>query len=270
MKNPRVVLITGASSGIGLAAGLHLHSSGFVVVGTSRNPEKYPNHPFPLMTMDVQNSDSIQKVLENIFAQYGRLDVLINNAGMGMAAPLEELEMKAIDRIMDINFNGPIRVMQQVLKVMHKQQSGRIINIASIAGDNGLPFRSIYSASKAALIRATESLRFELRHTPIQCTILSPGSIQTPIASNRFYAPLKENSAYYSQYKNALSDMDAHVNTGLHPIQVAKKLERLILKKRLKPHYSVGPFLEIFSPVIKFFLPQRTYENVVASFYNLN
>jgi NAD(P)-dependent dehydrogenase (short-subunit alcohol dehydrogenase family) len=269
MKNPCVVLITGASSGIGLAAGSYLQSRGFEVVGTSRNPKNYPNHPFPLVPMDVQDNTSIQKAIERVFTQHGRLDVLVNNAGMGMAAPLEELEMEPIDRIMDTNLKGPIRVIQQVLKIMHKQQSGRIINVASLAGDNGLPFRSVYSASKAALMRITESLRLELRHTPIQCTTLSPGSIQTPIAANRFYAPLKGDSPYYTQYKNALSDMDAHVNKGLKPIEVAKKIAQLIQTKRLKPHYSVGPFLEVFSPVIKFFLPQRTYENVLASFYNL-
>ena len=269
MKNSRVVLITGASTGIGLAAGLYLQSRGYDVIGTSRNPKKHPNHPFPLVAMDVQDANSIQMVLESVFTQHGRLDVLINNAGMGMAAPLEELEMEPIDRILNINLKGPIRVIQQVLKIMHKQQSGCIINIASLAGDNGLPFRSLYSASKAALIRLTESLRLELRHTPIQCTTLSPGSIQTPIASGRFYAPLNENSPYYKQYKNALLDMDAHVDKGLKPIRVAKKIEKIIHMKSPKPHYSVGPFLEVLSPLIKFFLPQRTYENVLASFYNL-
>lgn len=270
MKNPCVVLITGASSGIGLATGSYLQSHGFEVIGTSRNPEVYPNHPFDLVAMNVQDSTSIKLALEKIIAQYGRVDVLVNNAGMGLAAPLEELEMEPIDRIMDVNLKGPIRVMQQVLNIMHKQQFGRIINVASLAGDNGLPFRSIYSASKAALMRVTESLRLELRHTPIQCTTLSPGSIQTPIASNRYYAPLNEDSPYYSQYKNALSDMDAHVDKGLKPIEVVKKIDKLIQTKNLKPHYSVGPWLEVLSPFIKFFLPQRIYENVLASFYNLN
>jgi short-subunit dehydrogenase len=201
--------------------------------------------------------------------EHNRIDVLINNAGMGMAGSVEDLEMTPLNHVFDTNLKGPIRVMQQVLKIMHKQQSGRIINIASLAGDNGLPFRSVYSASKAALMRITESLRLELRHTPIQCTTLSPGSIQTPIAANRYYAPLKDDSVYYNQYKNALQDMDHHVDKGLSPIEVAKKIEKIIQTKRLKPHYSVGPFLEVFSPVIKFFLPQRTYENVLASFYNL-
>ncbi len=269
MKNSCVVLITGASSGIGLAAGIYLKSRGFEVVGTSRNPKKYPNHPFMLLPVDLQDNASIVNALSTLMATHKRIDVLINNAGMGMAGPMEELDETAIDTIMDTNLKGPILVMQHVLKIMHQQQSGRLINIASLAGDNGLPFRSIYSASKAALMRVTESLRLELRHTKIQCTTLSPGSIQTPIAANRLYAPLIETSKYFVQYKNALKDMDAHVDKGLAPIEVAKKIEKLIKTKKLKPHYSVGLFLEVFSPIIKFFLPQLAYENLLASFYNL-
>lgn len=270
MENSRVVLITGASSGIGLSIGQHLSSLQYQVVGTSRNPDKYPNHPFPLIAIDVLDNTSVKNGVAAVIAAYARIDVLINNAGMGMAGPLEEMDLEAVDSLMNTNLNGPIRVMQHTLAIMHKQQSGTIINVASLAGDNGLPFRSIYAASKAALMRVSESLRLELRHTPIQCTVLSPGSIKTAIAENRYYAPLAENSVYYKQYKASLADMDTHVNKGLPPICVAKKVEKLINNKKLKPHYSVGPFLEVLSPIIKFLLPQRAYENLIASFYNLN
>ncbi len=220
--------------------------------------------------MDVLDTISVKNGIAAVIAAYARIDVLINNAGMGMAGPLEEMDLEAVDSLMNTNLNGPIRVMQHTLAIMHKQQSGTIINVASLAGDNGLPFRSIYAASKAALMRVSESLRLELRHTPIQCTVLSPGSIKTAIAENRYYAPLAENSVYYKQYKASLTDMDTHVNKGLPPICVAKKVEKLINNKKLKPHYSVGPFLEVLSPIIKFLLPQRAYENLIASFYNLN
>ena len=270
MENSRVVLITGASSGIGLSIGQHLSSLQYQVVGTSRNPDKYPNHPFPLIAMDVLDNTSVKNGVAAVIAAYARIDVLINNAGMGMAGPLEEMDLEAVDSLMNTNLNGPIRVMQHTLAIMHKQQSGTIINVASLAGDNGLPFRSIYAASKAGLMRVSESLRLELRYTPIQCTVLSPGSIKTAIAENRYYAPLAENSVYYKQYKASLADMDNHVSKGLPPICVAKKVEKLINNKKLKPHYSVGPFLEVLSPIIKFLLPQRAYENLIASFYNLN
>ena len=196
----KTIFITGASSGIGLSIGQHLSSLQYQVVGTSRNPDKYPNHPFPLIAMDVLDNTAVKDGIAAVIAAYARIDVLINNAGMGMAGPLEEMDLEAVDSLMNTNLNGPIRVMQHTLAIMHKQQSGTIINVASLAGDNGLPFRSIYAASKAALMRVSESLRLELRHTPIQCTVLSPGSIKTAIAENRYYAPLAENSIYYKQY----------------------------------------------------------------------
>ena len=270
MKNSRVVIITGASSGIGLSVGQYLSSLHYQVIGTSRNPNKYPNHPFPLISMNVLDDISVKDGIDAVISQYSRIDVVINNAGMGLAGPLEEMDLEAVDGLMNTNLNGPIRVMQHTLAIMHKQQSGTIINVASLAGDNGLPFRSIYAASKAALMRVSESLRLELRHTPIKCTVLSPGSIKTTIAENRYYAPLDESSVYYKQYKASLADMDSHVNSGLPPMSVAIKIGKLLNKKKLKPHYRVGPFLEVLSPLIKFLLPQRAYENLIAYFYNLN
>jgi NADP-dependent 3-hydroxy acid dehydrogenase YdfG len=270
MKYSRVVFITGASSGIGFSIGQYLSLQNFQVVGTSRNPEKYINHPFPLITMDVLDENSIKTAIKQVIIKYNTIDVVINNAGMGMFSPLESLTSGPLDMVMNTNFKGPILVIQHALPYMHKQHSGLIINIASIAGNNGLPFRSIYSASKSALMRVSESLRLELRHTPIQCTVVSPGSIKTSIASNRYYAGVSKDSIYYKQYELGRLDMDNHVNKGLLPIVVAKKIEKIINKKNIKPHYVVGPLLEALSSIIKFILPQRMYENLIASFYNLN
>jgi len=96
MKNSRVVLITGASSGIGLSVGHYLSSLQYQVIGTSRNPDKYPNHPFPLIAMDVLNNTSVKDGIEAVISQHARIDVLINNAGMGMAGPLEEMDLKRL------------------------------------------------------------------------------------------------------------------------------------------------------------------------------
>lgn len=100
MKKPFIVLITGASSGIGLASGQYLSARGFYVIGTSRTPNKYPDHPFPLVAMDVTDNASIESAIHQIVSDYTRVDVLINNAGMGMAGPLEELDMEPFDRVL--------------------------------------------------------------------------------------------------------------------------------------------------------------------------
>src|SRR6056300_467317 len=103
MKNQCVVLITGASSGIGMAIGSYLSAHGHHVIGTSRTPAKYPNHPFSLVSMNLLDDASIQSVIQDIVAHHQRIDVLINNAGMGMAGPLAELDMAPIDTIIDTN-----------------------------------------------------------------------------------------------------------------------------------------------------------------------
>ncbi|MEC7063748.1 MAG: SDR family NAD(P)-dependent oxidoreductase, partial [Bacteroidota bacterium] len=158
MKN-LIVFITGASSGIGFSTAEFLVENGYTVIGTSRNPDKYSNYKFPLIYMDLTNENSISKAVKLVYDKYKSIDVLINNAGVSMAAPAEETDLDMLNELMKTNFYGPINVIKHVLKIMRLKNSGKIINISSIAGDNGLPFRSIYSASKAAINRFSESLR---------------------------------------------------------------------------------------------------------------
>ena len=147
----KVVLITGGSSGIGKSIGEFLHKKGFVVYGTSRNPEKVLNSIFPLIALDVRNAESIRSAVSKVIEISGRLDVVINNAGVGITGPLEEIPMEEIKNNFETNFFGPIEVMKAVLPQMREQKSGLIINITSIAAYMGLPYRSVYSASKGAL-----------------------------------------------------------------------------------------------------------------------
>jgi NAD(P)-dependent dehydrogenase (short-subunit alcohol dehydrogenase family) len=157
----KVVLITGGSSGIGKSIGEFLHHKGFVVYGTSRNPERILNSIFPLLALDVRNTDTIQKAVAKIIATSGRLDIVINNAGVGITGPIEEIPMAEIKNNFETNLFGPIEVMKAVLPQMRAQKSGLIINITSIAAYMGLPYRGIYSASKGALELITEALRME-------------------------------------------------------------------------------------------------------------
>ena len=147
----KVVLITGGSSGIGKSIGEFLQKKGFVVYGTSRNPENVLNSVFPLVALDVRNVESIKSAVAKIIATSGRLDIVINNAGVGITGPLEEIPTEEIKNNFETNLFGPIEVMKAVLPQMREQKSGLIINITSIAGYMGLPYRSVYSASKGAL-----------------------------------------------------------------------------------------------------------------------
>lgn len=265
----KVVLITGASSGIGKAIGEFLHQKGFVVYGTSRNPEKIVNAVFPLIALDVRNSDSIQVAVAKVISISGRLDILINNAGIGITGPLEEIPMEEIKTNFDTNFFGPIAVMQAVLPQMRAQQSGLIINISSIAGYMGLPYRGIYSASKGALSIVTEALRMEVKSFGIQITDVAPGDFATNIAAGRFHAPLIKGSVYERPYAATLKMMDEHVDSGSNPIEMAQAIYTIIQNSRPKVHYRVGLFMQKFSIVLKKILPDTVYEKMLINHYKL-
>ena len=265
----KVVLITGGSSGIGKSIGEYLHHKGFVVYGTSRNPERIQNSVFPLVVLDVRNVDSIQAAVAKIIATSGRLDIVINNAGVGITGPLEEIPTEEIKNNFEINFFGPIEVMKAVLPQMRAQQSGLIINVTSIAGYMGLPYRSVYSASKGALELITEALRMEVKSFGIQITNVAPGDFATNIASGRFHAPLIKDSAYQIPYGNTLKMMDEHVDSGSNPNEMAEVVYRIIETKEPRIHYKVGAFLQKFSIVLKRILPDKVYEKMLMNHYKL-
>ena len=260
----KIVLITGGSSGIGKAIGGYLTSRGYVVYGTTRNPDKYADFTdFKLIKMDVREPESIATALNGLLEKEGRLDVLINNAGIGITGPLEETPNKEILKAFDTNFNGPLNVINAVLPQMRIQNNGLIINITSIAGYMGLPFRGIYCATKGALEIITESYRLEIKKFGIHITTLAPGDFATNIASGRYHAPVLKDSPYEEAYQKTLSSIDEDVDNGGNPIEVAKKVLHIINTKNPKVHYKVGSFLQRFSIVLKRILPDRLYENLL-------
>lgn len=265
----KVVLITGGSSGIGKSIGEFLHHKGFVVYGTSRNPEKVLNSVFPLVALDVRNVDTIEAAVAKVISISGRLDVVINNAGVGITGPLEEIPTAEIKNNFETNFFGPIEVMKAVLPQMRQQKSGLIINVTSIAGYMGLPYRSIYSASKGALELITEALRMEVKSFGIQITNVAPGDFATNIASGRFHAPLMKGSAYEIPYGNTLKMMDEHVDSGSNPNEMAEAVYNIIQDKGPRIHYKVGAFIQKFSIVLKRILPDKIYEKMLMNHYKL-
>lgn len=265
----KVVLITGGSSGIGKSIGEFLHHKGFVVYGTSRNPERILNSVFPLIALDVRDAASIHSAVAKVIATSGRLDVVINNAGVGITGPLEEIPMSEIKNNFETNFFGPIEVMKAALPQMRTQQSGLIINVTSIAGYMGLPYRSIYSASKGALELITEALRMEVKSFGIRIANIAPGDFATNIAAGRFHAPVIKGSAYEVPYGNNLKTMDEHVDSGSNPDEMAEAVYAVIQNSNPKIHYKVGAFMQKFSIVLKRILPDKVYEKMLMNHYKL-
>ncbi|MBD0831740.1 SDR family oxidoreductase [Aestuariibaculum sediminum] len=265
----KVVLITGGSSGIGKSIGEYLTDKGFIVYGTSRTPEKYPESKFPILALDVKDSKTISEAVSTIIKNEGRIDVAINNAGAGITGAIEEIPEEEIKANFDTNFFGPINVIKAVLPQMRKQQSGLIINITSIAGYMGLPYRGVYSASKGALELLTEAFRMELKGFNINMTNIAPGDFATNIAAGRYHAPLLDDSPYKVPYGNTLELMNTHVASGSDPLMMAKAVHKVINTKNPKVHYKVGEFMQKFSVVLKRILPDKLYEKLLMNHYKL-
>jgi len=266
----KIVLITGGSSGIGRSIGLHLKSKGYKVYGTTRNLENYPEFSdFKLIELDVRDNASIELAINNLIVLEGFLDVLINNAGIGITGPIEETPEAEIKKTFDTNFHGPINVARAVLPQMRKQNSGLIINITSIAGYMGLPYRGIYSASKGALELLTEALRMETKDFGIKITNLAPGDFATNIAAGRYHTPANSASPYYKSYSKSLAIIDDHVEEGQDPIKVAEMVLKIIKTKNPKVHYKVGSPMQKFSLVLKKILPDKIYERLLLNHYKL-
>ena len=265
----KVVLITGGSSGIGKSIGEFLTDKGYRVYGTSRFPENYTDSKFPLLKLDVTQTTSINECVSELISKTSQIDVLINNAGVGITGPLEEIPIEEMKRNFETNFFGPITMINAVLPVMRSQQSGQILNISSIAGYMGLPFRGIYSASKGALELITESYRMELKTFNISMSTIAPGDFATNIAAGRYHAPVLNDSPYKNSYGTTLKMMDSHVDSGKNPFLMAQVIHKIIRSKNPRIHYKVGAFLQKFSIVLKRILPDLWYEKLLSRFYNI-
>lgn len=264
----KVVLITGASSGIGKSIAQYLHDKNYSVYGTSRNPSKV-DVPFNMVALDVTKPVTIQQAIATVLSKEQKIDVLINNAGKGITGPIEDTPTDEMRDNFETNFFGPIEVMKAVLPTMRAQKSGLIINTTSIAGYMGLPFRGIYSASKGALELVTEAMNMEVKSFGVHITNVAPGDFATNIAAGRYHTPVFEESAYKEKYAENLALMDAHVDGGADPIIMAKAIERVILSNKPKIHYKVGGFMEKFSIVLKRILPDTVYEKLLMNHYKL-
>jgi short-subunit dehydrogenase len=266
---PKVVLVTGASSGLGQSIAEYLATKDFKVYGTSRNPKQKEKNGVIFKKLDVRSDDTVKNCVDEIISENHKIDILINNAGVGITGPLEEIPIKEAQVHFDTNFFGPLRVINAVLPFMREAKSGMIINITSIAAHMGLPFRGLYSASKGALARITEAYRMELKPYNIKMMNLAPGDFATNIAQGRFHSPLKKDSPYHDNYKASLDLMDEDVDKGENPVKLAKKVYELVQKSDPKVNYASGAFLQCFSVTLKRLLPQKLFEKILLKHYKL-
>jgi NADP-dependent 3-hydroxy acid dehydrogenase YdfG len=190
----KVILITGASSGLGEAIANHLVNKGHIVYGVSRNIEENDN--FKTYKMDVCDERNVQWVIAKIIEEEDRIDIVINSAGNVLLGPVEYASTNSILNCFNTNIIGSINTIKAALPYMRAQKSGLIINISSLAAANGLPYRGYYSASKAAIERLTESLRLELAPLSVQACYIEPGDFYGTNLDNNTVVIDDKNKVY--------------------------------------------------------------------------
>jgi len=265
----KVVLITGASSGIGQAIAQHLHTEGMIVYGTSRRPKNTRENGIHMVALEVTDVESIRAAVTTIINEQGRLDVLVNNAGMGITGPIEETPTDEIRNVFETNFFGAIEVMKAVLPSMRSQKAGLIINITSIAGYMGLPFRGVYSATKGALALISEATKMEVKGMGIEVCTVAPGDFATNIAAGRYHSPVVKGSDYETNYTSNLELMNAHVDGGLSPLVMAKAVGKIIKQGKPKTHYKIADPMQKFSIVLKRILPDLWYQKLLMKHFKM-
>jgi NAD(P)-dependent dehydrogenase (short-subunit alcohol dehydrogenase family) len=269
-----VVLITGASSGIGQACANHLHQRGYRVYGTSRRAQspaaQGPDLPFTMIQMDVDSDDSVRRGVDLIVQQEGRLDVVVNNAGFGTAGAVEDTSIDEAKAQFETNFFGVLRVCRAVLPIMRAQRSGIIVNVGSIAGLIGAPFQGVYCASKFALEGLTEALSAEVRPLGIRVALIEPGDLRTAFTTHRrTTAQSATNPAYRERFSAALGVVEADEMSGPPPDRAARLLERIITRRSPRLRYVVGPPFEKVAALLKKVVPARLFERGLMKYYKL-
>lgn len=237
--NSKVALVTGASSGIGEATAVRLSAAGYTVYGTSRRGAA-AGKPFEMLPLDVTNDASVEAVVRTILDRAGRIDVLVNNAGVGVAlAGDEESSIAQAQALFDTNFFGTVRMTRAVVPHMRRQGTGRILNMGSGLGTLPMPFMAIYSASKHALEGYSESLDHELRTRGIRVSVIEPGITKTPFDANLVEADAQIDD--YEETRSALNTRYKELMTkGDSPEAVAEVVLKAANAAHPKLRYPVG------------------------------
>jgi len=236
----KVALVTGASSGIGEATAERLANAGYRVYGTSRRGAQAGQRPFAMLSLDVTSDDSVEAAVSEVMRRDGRIDLLVNNAGFGVApAGAEESSLAQARSIFETNFFGLVRMTRAVVPHMRRQGSGRIINIGSVLGFLPMPYGALYAATKHAVEGYSESLDHELRTRGIRVSVIEPAYTKTPFDAN-----FMEPDAKLEEYREARAGVNKRVNevmaTAEQPGVVADTVLKAANATHPKLRYAAG------------------------------
>ena len=262
----QVILITGASSGFGLATAELLASKGHTVYGLCRRAVEHASIRY--RQCDVRNREQIASVVAEIVEKEGRIDVLINNAGMGIGGALELATPEEIDLQMGTNFMGCVNLCQAVLPYMRTARKGKIINLSSIGGVMGLPYQGFYSASKFAIEGFSEALSAEVRSFGIKVSMVEPGDFATGFTGSRKNSQATLDDPDYGPiFRNSLAIIEKEENGGLKPEVLARRIAKMVEQKNPPLRKVVANLEQKLSVVIKRVLTGNQMVSILRGYY---
>lgn len=219
---------------------------------------------------DVCNEQDCSNAVRRVIEAEGTIDVFINNAGMGIAGPLEFNTLEEARHQMDVNWMGMVRFLHYVVPVMRRQGYGKILCVSSIGGLIGLPYQGLYSASKFAVEGYCEALRLELRPFGVDVIVVEPGDFATSFTARRKSVSNPEAIGIYKSYAESLKSIEHDEQSGLKPEYLAKKVSKIILKKRPAYNYIISTFEQRLSVTCKRILPPRWFASIMAAYYKMD
>ena len=269
MNGERVALVTGCSSGIGRATAMLLSERGFRVFGTTRKPpaQKEPLGKIDMVQLDVRDNESVRSCVQRVIGEAGRIDALVNNAGVGLVGALEETSMDEARALFETNFFGVFRMNQAVLPIMRKQGHGRIANIGSAAGFLPAPYSGIYAASKHALEGYSESLDHEVRPFGIRVVLIEPGFVRTDMAQHT-QRTASSIEAYYPERDLAIAAIATGMANGEDPAVVAAVVLQALTDVSPPSRFLAGRSAKAVS-LARRLLPARLFDRGLRKQYGL-
>lgn len=266
----KVILITGISSGFGKETATLLAKNGHKVYGTIRKPAE-TDHLVQVLNMDLTNQQSIDEAVKSVLEKEGKIDILINNAGMHSGGPIETIPIETIRLQMETNFMGLVLLTKAVLPAMRKQGRGTIVNFGSIGGLMGLPFQAFYSAGKFAIEGFSEALRMEVTSFNINVVVINPGDFQTNNSQNRrgFLASAMKDDPYQTQFEKTLSIIEKDESKGWNPARLAKILVQIVENPKPKQRYIIASAEQKLAVLIKKILPGKLFRKILQDHYGI-
>jgi len=266
----KVILVTGASSGLGLATANALAAGGHTVYGTTRDIKRIKDVSFKPLQMDVTDDVSVNAAIDTIIKAEGKIDVLVNNAGNGITGPLYAMPVEFAKKQFEVNFFGVVRVSSAVLPGMIEKKQGLVINIGSLAGLFGLPYQGLYCASKFAIEGYSESLRMELKNTGVKVTVVNPGDFKTDFTGNREKAPFPlKNDSLQKEFEAAVAAMEKDENKGANPEKLGAKICKIVATTNPKHNYLVGAMDQTIAVTLKAILPGSLFVKLMDDHYGI-